>query len=119
MGKYTLIAAGFFAGFFAGPFITHWLRLLLEILGVRGVAMPSPAPNRNRNRWYLPLMLLHPVTWLLVGIVYFTFRVVLGHMSLEWVWFTGGFYLSFLFAGALVFIVMRRHKHANPPITRT
>ena len=102
------LAIGFVVGLLSGVFVSHWLALVLEILGVRGAAMPQRHPERRFRR--LPLMLLHPITWLLVATIWIAIRVVDGTLSPAWGWGVLGYYLNFVFVGTIVTIAMRSQR---------
>jgi hypothetical protein len=104
------VFVGIFVGMLSWSLFLRWLRLLLRLLGVH-IHPADQAPKRRL--WLIPVLGLHPVSWLLVAIPYVTYKIAVGNLAPSWLWFAGGFYGSFLMVAAIVFTVLYKKKKAR------
>jgi hypothetical protein len=104
----TALCIGFGAGFVCVSFVGSTLRLLYAMLG-RSIGAPPPfAPKRTL--WALPLLLLQPGVWVLIGIPYLCYLVYSGRIASRWAWSVVGFFLSIAFMSVMTFLAMRKAK---------
>jgi hypothetical protein len=104
----AVVFAGFFAGVVWNQLFTRALRLLFTLLG-RNTGEPQKfAPKRHS--WAIPLLLLHPACWLLLGILYLGYLTAAGRVAAIWGWFVGSFFLSIVVMWAVVLVTLHRLK---------
>ena len=103
-----IVLAGFFVAGLSLSLITHWFALLLGLLGIDTGKPKAQMPRRRL--WLIPLMVLHPTSWLLAAIPYFTYQAIAGHLARGWVWLVVGFYIGVLVMGFATYWALRKAK---------
>jgi hypothetical protein len=73
---------------------------------------------RRRLLWLAPIVfLLHPMPYIVVGLLIVSVLAAVGRLSAGWVWFLGGFYAYVAMIGFLVIpkllVVMRTRRDAR------
>ena len=117
MPQLTTLAAvfgGLFAGMIGGQLLTRGLRLLYALLGKSTGEPKNLVPKRRL--WAIPLLLLHPGSWVLVGIPYLGYLAYSRRIPTFWGWFVCGFLLSLVLvfgaATLAVWKIRRKRSHA-------
>ena len=85
---------------------TRGLRLLFTLLGKSTGEPQKFAPNRRL--WAIPLLLLHPASWALLGVLYLSYLAYAGRVAALWGWFVGSFFLSIVVMWTVVVIALYR-----------
>jgi hypothetical protein len=98
--------AGFLLAAFSLTLFSHWLALLLGLLGIDTGKPKGRVPRRRLA--LIPLMALHPTSWLFSAVPYFTYQAVDGHLERGWVWLIGGFYLGLVGLGLVTYVTARK-----------
>jgi hypothetical protein len=104
----AVVFAGFFAGVVWNQLFTRALRLLFTLLG-KSTGEPQKFAPKRRS-WAIPLLLLHPACWLLLGILYLSYLTAVGRVAAIWGWFVGGFFLSVVVMWAVVLVTLHKLK---------
>ena len=96
----------FFAGVVWNQLFTRALRLLFTLLGKSTGEPQKFAPKRRL--WAIPLLLLHPASWALLGVLYLSYLAYVGRVVALWGWFVGSFFLSIVVMWTVAVIALYR-----------
>src|SRR5437660_11825824 len=80
--------------------------LLFTLLGKSTGEPQKFAPKRRL--WAIPLLLLHPASWALLGVLYLTYLAYAGRVAAVWGWFVGSFFLSIVVMWTVAVIALYR-----------
>lgn len=108
MSIFFVTFGGLFAGVVWNQLFTRFLRLLFTCLG-KSIGEPQkfvPAPHP----WAIPLLVLHPACWLLLGALYLAYLAAVGRVDALWGWFLGGFSLGVASMWATALLILHKSR---------
>ena len=102
----AVVFGGLFAAVAWNQLFIRAFRLLWTLLG-KSTGEPHKFTPKRRT-WAIPLLLLHPASWILLGVLYLGYLAYVGRVAAVWGWFVGVFFLTSLTMWTVVIVTVYR-----------